>query len=87
MTSIKDSTYRPVLPEKARVRLLKRKHHEYTRPATLLHALPNPSGRPENQWYDVRFDDGVYGRFLERYLERIDLEGTGRNEGGQASAA
>ena len=66
MTSIKDSTYRSVLPEKARVRLLKPEHHEYTRPATLLHALPNPSGRPENQWYDVRFDDGVYGRFLGR---------------------
>lgn len=87
MTSIKDSTYRPVLPEKARVRLLKREHHEHTRPATLLHALPNPSQRPENQWYDVRFDDGVYGRFLERYLERIDSKGTDQKEGGQASAA
>ena len=87
MTSIKDSTYRHVLPEKARVRLLKREHHKYTRPATLVHALPNPSGRPENQWYDVRFDDGVYGRFLERYLERIDLEGTEQKEGDQASAA
>jgi hypothetical protein len=87
MTSIKNSTYRPVLPEKARVRLLKREHHEHARPATLLHALPNPSGRPENQWYDVRFDDGAYGRFLGRYLERIDLEGIDRKEGGQASAA
>jgi hypothetical protein len=87
MTSIKDSTYRPVLPEKARVRLLKREHHEYTRPATLLHALPNPSGRPENQWYDVRFDDGVCGRFLGCYLERIDFEGIDRKESGQASAA
>jgi hypothetical protein len=87
MTSIKDSTYRPVLPEKARVRLLKREHHEYTRPATLIHALPNPSGRPENQWYDVRFDDGVYGRFLARYLERVSSDGAEAQAGGQTSAA
>jgi hypothetical protein len=36
------------------------------------YALPNRSGRPENQWYDVRFEDGVYDRFLGRYLE-MDL--------------
>jgi len=85
MTSLKDPTYHPVLPEKARVRLLKREHHAYTRPATLLHALPNPSGRPENQGYDVRFDDGVYGRFLGRYLKQIELPRIDRKEGGQAS--
>jgi hypothetical protein len=22
----------------------------------------------DKQWYDVRFDDGTIGRFLERYL-------------------
>jgi len=87
MTSMKDSTYRPVLPEKARVRLLKREHREYTRSATLLKALPNPSGRPENQWYDVRFDDGFCGRFLERYLEHVGSDGAEAQAGGQASAA
>ena len=87
MNSIKDSTYRPMLSERTRVRLTRQEHLEYSRPATLLRALPNPSGRPENQWYDVRFDDGVYGRFLERYLERVDSEGTETKGGGQASAA
>ena len=87
MNSIKDPTYRPILSERTRVRLIKREHHEYSRPATLVRALPNPSGRPGNQRYDVRFDDGVYGRFLERYLERVDSEGTEIKGGGQASAA
>ena len=53
----------------------------------VLRVLPNPSCRPENQWYDVRFDDGLSGRFLGRYLERIDLEGKDRKEGGQIFAA
>lgn len=87
MNSIKDLTYRPILSERTRVRLIKREHHEYSRHATIVRALPNPSGRPENQWYDVRFDDGVHGRFLERYLERTDSEGTEIEGDGQASAA
>jgi hypothetical protein len=33
--------------------------------------VPNPSKRREHQWYDVRFDDFVYGRFLEKQLERV----------------
>jgi hypothetical protein len=35
---------------------------------TIVYVLPNPSGRPECQWYDVRFEDGSIGRFLERYI-------------------
>jgi len=70
-----------------RVRLLKREHQEYSRPATILHLLPNPSGRSESQWYEVRFDDGVYGRFLERYLECVASEEEKRNEGDQTAAA
>jgi hypothetical protein len=31
--------------------------------------LPNPSGRAENQWYDVRFDDQSLARLVERYLQ------------------
>ena len=42
------------------------------RPCTILRALPNPSGRPENQWYDVRFDDYTMGRFAARELARLD---------------
>jgi hypothetical protein len=87
MTSLIDSAHRIVLPEKTRVRLLKREHQEEGRTATILRVLPNPSGRPENQWYDVRFDDGVYGRFLGRYLERVASEGSERKEDGQTFAA
>jgi len=89
MTTIQDSAYRPALGEKTRVRLLKRDHHEYSHLATILSALPNPSGRPENQWYDVQFDNGLYGRFMERYLEHAEGSSVGaeRKEGGQVSAA
>ena len=84
-----NATYRPSLSYGQRVRLMKRDHHEYSQEAVILWALPNPSMRPENQWYDVRFENGVYGRFLERYLERIE-EGTNEahtESGGQASPA
>ncbi len=39
---------------------------------TVIRILPNPSKRADNQWYDVRFNDGFIGRFLEKYLVRID---------------
>ena len=89
MNAIENKPYRPALAEGMRVLLLKREHHEYSKPATLLRALPNPSGRSEHQWYDVRFDDGVYGRFLERYLERIAEDQAKEDgiKGGQVSAA
>jgi hypothetical protein len=35
---------------------------------TIIRILPNPSGLREHQWYDIRFDDGSLGRFLEKYL-------------------
>jgi hypothetical protein len=35
---------------------------------TIIRILPNPSNQSEHQWYDVRFDDNTFGRFLERYL-------------------
>lgn len=38
------------------------------KPCTILAALPNPSQRSEHQWYDVRFDDQSFGRFLEKFL-------------------
>ena len=83
-----NATYRPSLSYGQRVRLMKQDHHEYSKEAVILWVLPNPSMRPENQWYDVRFENGVYGRFLERYLERIE-GGTKemRRESGQTSAA
>jgi len=39
---------------------------------TIIRILPNPSNRPESQWYDVRFDDDSMGRFLRRYLVEFD---------------
>jgi len=38
----------------------------------VVRVLENPSECSEHQWYDVRFDDGTYGRFLEKSLERIE---------------
>jgi hypothetical protein len=39
---------------------------------TIIRVLPDPSERPECQWYDVRFDDGTFGRFLEKYISGAD---------------
>jgi hypothetical protein len=41
---------------------------------TVFAALPNPSQRSENQWYDVRFDDQSLGRFCERYLQAVSAD-------------
>ena len=60
-----------IWPNGTRVRLYKEDHRKLGQSATIVGALPNPSNRPENQWYDVRFDDGVYGRFLVRHLKSI----------------
>jgi hypothetical protein len=38
----------------------------------IVRVLENPSECSEHQWYDVHFDDGTYGRFLEKRLERIE---------------
>jgi len=45
-----------------------RNHSKNGQLCTVIGALPNPSKRPEKQWYDVRFDDSSMGRFVERYL-------------------
>lgn len=63
--------YVPTWPDGTRVRLSNKDHPKMGQYATIVVALINPSKRREHQWYDVRFDDGVYGRFLERHLERI----------------
>ena len=41
---------------------------------TIIRILPNPSELREHQWYDVRFDDGSLGRFLEKYLTATTQE-------------
>ena len=79
-----NTAYTPSLKENIRVRLTKTGHREDSHSATVLRALENPSKRPESQWYDIRFDDGVYGRFLGRYLDPIaeGLEKAGENQPG-----
>jgi len=65
--AMRTSEYVPNLSRGARVRLM-RNHPKNGQLCTVIGALPNPSKRPENQWYDVRFDDYSIGRFVERYL-------------------
>jgi hypothetical protein len=43
-------------------------HPKNGQPCTIIFVLPNPSKKPEHQWYDVRFEDGSIGRFLEMYI-------------------
>ena len=81
MNATESSVYRPSFLEKSHVRLIKDDHPQNLKSAVIMRALPNPSRLAEHQWYDVRFDSGMYGRFLERYLEPIaeDVE-KGKNE-------
>jgi hypothetical protein len=61
--------YKSNLADGSRVHFTGEEHHPKNgRYGTILGALPNPSQRPENQWYDVRFDDQSIGRFHERFL-------------------
>jgi hypothetical protein len=61
--------YKSNLADGSRVLFTGEEHHPKNgQYGTILGALPNPSQRPENQWYDVRFDDQSIGRFHERFL-------------------
>jgi hypothetical protein len=68
------TTYKPAIPDGTQVRLNRKDHPFSALVARVLGALPNPSGRQESQWYDVQFENGRYGRFLGRYLERLNGE-------------
>lgn len=72
MNSAQKIPYVPSWREGARVRFSRRGHPDFEQNATIVAVLPNPSGLQDRQWYDVRFDNGRYGRFLERYLERVE---------------
>jgi hypothetical protein len=75
MEQVKPPLYNPSWPTGTRVRLTK-PGTDYLQPGSIIAALPNPPQRQQNQWYDVRFDNGRCGRFLERYLERVQTETT-----------
>ena len=65
----------PALAEGSTVRLVHEGHSQHGKIGKLVGILPNPSKLDRNQWYDVRFDSGVYGRFLKRYLAKIPEDG------------
>jgi hypothetical protein len=61
--------YAPNLARGIRVRFTLKAHPKDGQYCTILGALPNPSGRAQNQWYDVRFDDQSLARLVERSLQ------------------
>ena len=66
------SEYIPTLSRGTRVLFIGTDHHPKSgQQCTIIGALPNPSKRTGNQWYDVRFDDYSMGRFVERHLARV----------------
>jgi len=67
---VSTSEYVPNLSRGTRV-LFIGDHPKNRQQCAIIRVLPNPSGRAEHQWYDVRFDDYSVGRFLERYLVPI----------------
>jgi len=67
--------YTPSLTIGARVRFIGTDYPRKTgEQCTIIRILPNPSGLREHQWYDIRFDDGSLGRFLEKYLRGATQE-------------
>jgi hypothetical protein len=65
------SGYLPNLLLGAQVRLLKADGPNSGRIGTVISILTNPSRRSQQQWYDVKFDNGRFGRFREPDLERV----------------
>lgn len=66
-------SYTASFAEGARVRLSHPGHPHHLCIGTVRRLLINPSQQENKQWYDVKFDDGAWGRFIERHLETVDL--------------
>jgi len=71
---MESTSYRSSFLEGTRVLLVYDKHQQHQTTATVISVLPNPSRMPAHQWYDIRFDNGTWGRFLERHLQIIPTE-------------
>jgi hypothetical protein len=67
-----DSKEIPKFPTGSRVVLTGSHLPKNSQFCTIVRVLQNPSGRPENQWYDVKFDDNTVGRFVARYLAHVN---------------
>ena len=65
----KAPAYVPELPVGSRVRVVS---PTSVLTAIVVRALDNPSQRPENQWYDVQFNDGKLGRFNMCFLKPME---------------
>jgi hypothetical protein len=50
------------------VRFIMKEHQMNGQRCIVVRVLPNPSELAIHQWYDVKFEDGTYGRFKEEYL-------------------
>jgi len=68
----KTPPYVPELPMGSRVRVVRGIGPTTVLTATVIRALPNPSQRLENQWYDVKFNDGKLGRFNTCFLKPME---------------
>jgi len=67
--SMNGGKYLANLARGTRVRLIGTgRHPKRSDQCTVIRVLPNPSNQSEHQWYDVRFDDDSFGRFLEKHL-------------------
>jgi hypothetical protein len=63
--------YKPGFAYGTRALFGKQGHLRNGQYCTIFAALPNPSQRPENQWYDVRFEDQSVGRYRENCLQAV----------------
>jgi hypothetical protein len=68
----KAPAYEPELSVGSRVRVVRGIGPTSVLTATVIRALPNPSQRPDNQWYDVKFSDGRLGRFNTYFLKPME---------------
>jgi hypothetical protein len=68
----KIQVYVPELRLGSRVRVVRGIGPHSILTATVIRALPNPSQRHENQWYDVKFDEGKLGRFKTCFLKPME---------------
>jgi len=65
--------YTAAMRYRTAVRLNRTDHSQYGNSGFIIRVLENRSEDRRNQWYDVLFENGVYGRFQEADLEQIEL--------------
>jgi len=68
----KTPPYEAELPLGSRVRVVRGIGPTSVLTAIVVRALPNPSQSPDNQWYDVKFNDGKLGRFNTCFLKPME---------------